>query len=439
MGTGRILMISTHGYVAAQPELGLPDTGGQVVYLLEMSKALAKRGFEVDILTRQFEDQPESEEVADKIRLIRIPYGGTEFLPKEILVRYVPELILASQASLNPLYSDYELISSHYWDAGVAGMRLAKLWKVPHIHTPHSMGLLKRQNRAWGPSGDSVADHLDERIHYERMIYHQSEMVISTAAEQTRCLSESDEYNVPREKISQIPPGFDETIFHPPLEGERDLLRRSLGWSVPTVFSAGRLAVSKGYDLLIRAFPAVLKRVFNAQLVLAIGGSHTSEQETQFLKDLKHLAHQLGIGHRVIFKPCVDQRRLAEYYRAADVFVLSSRNEPFGMTALEAMASGTPTVVTTRGGLWEELVWGHDCVYCDPMDSDALTQSICSTLIHSRVRDQLSKHGATTAMSRYTWNEVANQFLGACRERLRTLKTAKPIFPSAGQTHVYQG
>ena len=106
------------------------------------------------------------------------------------------------------------------------------------------------------------------------------------------------------------------------------------------------------------------------------------------------------------------------------------------MTALEAMASGTPTVVTTRGGLWEELVWGQDCVYCDPMDSDALAQSICSTLIHSRIRDQLSTHGAATAMSRYTWNEVANQFVYACSERLKILRMPITVSPAAGQSHV---
>lgn len=434
MSTGRILMISTHGYLAAQPQLGKPDTGGQVVYVLELSKALANRGFEVDILTRQFENQPSSEKVADRVHLIRIPYGGSQFRPKEVLVQYVPELI--DTMSVTPNHADYQLINSHYWDAGVAGMRLSKMWGVPHVHTPHSMGLLKRQNRAWGPSGDSEADQMDKRIHYERIIYHQSELVIATAAEQTRCLSESDEYNVPKEKIAQIPPGFDETIFRQPLAGERQLIKRSLGWTAPTVFAAGRLAVSKGYDLLIRAFPEVLKRVFNAQLVLSIGTPHASAEETQFLKELKLYAQHLGIGEHVIFTPCVNQQRLADYYRAADVFVLCSRNEPFGMTAIEAMASGTPTVVTTRGGLWEELVWGQDCVYCDPMDSDALAQSICSSLIHTRIRDRLSKHGAETALSRYTWNEVANQFINVFSDDSQILVTPAESDPMTGHSHV---
>ena len=429
-------MISTHGYVAAKPDLGKPDTGGQVVYVLEMSKALAKRGFAVDILTRQFEDQPAAEKIADGVRLIRRPCGGPLFIAKESLVKHIPEFIRAVNETPNLDPRGYRLISSHYWDAGAAGMRLAKQWRVPHVHTPHSMGLLKRQNRAWGPSGDCESDHLEERIHYERMIYHQSEMVVSTAAEQSRCLSECDEYNVPREKIAQIPPGFDEEIFHQAIGEEKRIVKQSLGWSAPTVLAAGRLAVSKGYDLLIRAFPAILKRVYNAQLVLAIGTPHASAEEKQFLIELKRLAHHLGIGRHVTFTPCVGQRRLADYYRAADVFVLCSRNEPFGMTAIEAMASGTPTVVTTRGGLWEELTWGQDCVYCDPVDDDALAHSICSTLIHSRIREQLSEHGAATAISRYTWNQVANQFISVCSNNSHISLTSTAISRVAGHSHV---
>lgn len=418
----RLLMVSTHGYVSAQPQLGKPDTGGQVVYVLELSKALARCGFDVDILTRQFENQSLCEEVNEKVRVIRIPYGGQKFRPKETLAGLVPDLVGALDDHSYLAEAEYDLLSSHYWDAGVAGVRLSKLWGIPHVHTPHSMGLLKRQNRAWGPTGDTEADHLNERITQERMIYHSCDLVVSTAGEQTRCLNESDEYNLPMERIEQIPPGFDATVFYRPLEGEKEFIKELTGWPRPTVFAAGRLAVSKGYDLLIRAFPAVVKRVFNAQLVLAIGPQNPDAEEAKFLQDLQALAVTLGVANHVHFMPCIEQARLADHYRAADVFVLCSRNEPFGMTALESMACGTPTVVTTRGGLWEELVWGQDCIYCDPIDSEALAQSISSPLLHGRIRAQLGENGAETARSLYTWGKIADRYLKACREHqcLRT-------------------
>lgn len=417
MRSPRILMISTHGYVATQPELGRPDTGGQVVYVREMSKALANCGFEVDILTRRFEDQPSYEYVSKGVRILRCAYGGNGFLPKEELAEYVPQLIDAYFQ--DPHFQDkcYTLISSHYWDAGVAGGKLAKRLGVPHIHTPHSMGLLKRQNRAWGVQGESPSDHLNERIQQERVIYHRADLIVPTAAEQTRCLSECDEYNVPEEKVEQIPPGLDEHIFYQLSDGKRMGLKRALGWISPTVFAAGRLATSKGYDLLIQSFPAVLRRIPDAKLVLAIGGATRSQEEAELLAQLKGLATSLGLRDHVSFTPCVEQHRLADYYRAADVFVLCSRNEPFGMTAVEAMACGTPTVVSTRGGLWEELTWGHDCIYCDPQDTEALSQAICSPLQHPRIRQQLSFNGSVTARSRYTWKRVANRFLSKCINR----------------------
>ncbi|HEY0981065.1 glycosyltransferase [Schlesneria sp.] len=417
MRSPRILMISTHGYVAAQPELGRPDTGGQVVYVREMSKALAHCGFEVDILTRRFEGQPASEQVAKGVRILRCAYGGNDFLPKEVLAQYVPQLLDAYFQ--DPHFQDkcYQLISSHYWDAGVAGVKLAKRLGVPHVHTPHSMGLLKRQNRAWGDAGESTADHLTERIQQERVIYHRADLVLSTAAEQTRCLSECDEYNVPSQKVEQIPPGLDDHVFYQLKDSRRMAIKRDLGWDSPTVFSAGRLATSKGYDLLIQSFPAVVKRIPDATLVLAIGGVTRSREENELLVSLKNLAREVGVREHVRFTVCVDQQRLADYYRAADVFVLGSRNEPFGMTAVEAMACGTPTIVSTRGGLWEELTWGHDCIYCDPQDTEALSQAICSPLLHPRIRQQLSFNGSITARSRYTWKKVAHRFLTKCVNR----------------------
>jgi mannosylfructose-phosphate synthase len=420
----RLLMVSTHGYFSAKPELGRPDTGGQVVYVLELSKALASHGFHVDILTRQFEDREEYEEVDDRVRIIRIPFGGPKFIPKELLSRFVPELVnkFLSDSRLN--HDEYFMINSHYWDAGVAGVNLAQVLDIPHVHTPHSVGLLKRQNGARNGAKESSADCFDERIQGERVVYHHSNLILATAGEQVRCLTECDEYNISSKKIVQIPPGFDEALFYPANDEFRMTDKQDLGWEQPTVFAAGRISESKGYDLLIRAFPAVLQRIPNARLVFAIGGTNPSRDEGRILCELKQLAQNLGITDKTTFLPSVDQPQLARFYRAADVFVLCSRNEPFGMTAIEAMASGTPTVITTHGGLWEELTWGRDCIYCDPNDTDALAQAVCSPLSHPKIYQQLSRNGAKTAVERYTWSEVARRVIESCIDRQLIFSTA---------------
>lgn len=153
MTSSRIMMISTHGYVSATPELGKPDTGGQVVYVLELSKWLAKLGYQVDIYTRQFEQQPEIEMVpGEPVRIVRIPCGGPSFLPKEWLCEAIPEWIEHAANFVCKHNLKYAAINSHYWDAGLAGRALAKEFAIPHLHTPHSIGSWKRDNMP-GPPG----------------------------------------------------------------------------------------------------------------------------------------------------------------------------------------------------------------------------------------------------------------------------------------------
>ncbi|MCR6654267.1 MAG: glycosyltransferase [Opitutus sp.] len=138
-------MVSTHGYVAAEPPLGAADTGGQVVYVLELSKKLAQLGFEVDIWTRRFEEQPEFDIVSDRVRVIRVPCGGKNFVDKEYLVRHLDEWSERALRFIKKHGLKYQFFNSHYWDAGYATQRLSDALDVPHVHTPHSLGLWKKQ------------------------------------------------------------------------------------------------------------------------------------------------------------------------------------------------------------------------------------------------------------------------------------------------------
>lgn len=117
----RIAMVSTHGYVSAHPPLGAADTGGQVVYVLELSKKLALQGFEVDIWTRRFEDQPEVELVSERTRIIRAPSGGRQFIPKEYLFETLGEWGDNALTFIRDRRLSYRFVDSHYWDGGIAG------------------------------------------------------------------------------------------------------------------------------------------------------------------------------------------------------------------------------------------------------------------------------------------------------------------------------
>lgn len=406
----RIMMISTHGYVAAEPEFGKPDTGGQVVYVLELSKCLARMGYAVDILTRRFEDQPFTEKIGERVRIVRIPCGGIEFIPKETLCDSIPEWVENTSRWMRSEDLAYQLVNSHYWDAGLAGQALANRFEIPHVHTPHSIGSWKRNNM------DGNAEELERkynfrrRIREEKVIYDECDQLIATTPAQRDILC-GDDYDVVLDKIRVIPPGYDDQRFFPVSVATRRMLKQDLGLTGPVVLALGRLAKNKGYDLLLHAMPPVFQRLPSARLVLAVGSTEPNKLEFEMAASLHRLAEELGISGQVVFKDYITDDQLADHYRAADVFALSSRYEPFGMTAIESMACGTPTVVTTEGGLCEQVVWGVEALYANPFDPEAFGHAIAAILQYRPIAAQLAKFGPRKARSRFTWNGVAQQLL----------------------------
>ena len=409
----RIAMLSTHGYVAAQPRLGDADTGGQVVYVLELSKKLAQLGYEVDIWTRQFQDQAQIEPVSPQVRIIRVPCGGRNFIRKEVLCEHLREWNDNALRFIKEQGLRYEFINSHYWDGGLAADPLSRALGLPHIHTPHSLGIWKR--RQTEATSALEAAKLDEefnftkRIGSERLLYVSADVIVATSPEQQGILVY--DYKVPAEKCHMIPPGYDDTRFFPVSDATRDAIRKRLGFDSPMVQAIGRLADNKGYELLIKAFAVVAERMPEAKLHLAVGGKTLTPQETAIFVRLRTLVSELDLEQKVIFGSFIPNDQLADYYRAADVFVLSSRYEPFGMTAVEAMACGTPTVLTVHGGLYHAVTFGQHGLYADPCDPEDLGITILKALKDARVRSQLSRLGAEKARSLFTWCGVAQQFL----------------------------
>lgn len=410
-------MVSTHGYVSATPPLGAQDTGGQVVYVLELSDRLAALGYDVDVWTRRIADMPEVERVTDQVRIVRVPCGGRDFIPKEYLHRHADEWC---EGALHAIRRDglaYELIDSHYWDAGVFAAKLACRLGVRHVHTPHSLGVWKRDRmlQDWSDGHEDFERRYNfaERIAHERALYADVSRVVATSAQQLHLLVES--YGVPPARVCTIPPGYDEHRFHVVSDARRREIRARLGWprGEPTVLAIGRLARNKGYDLLIGSFARVVREQPRARLRLAVGGSERSGAEDAIHRELLALAGALGVASRVTFSGYVPDEELADTYRAADCFVLSSRYEPFGMTAVEAMACGAPAVVTSHGGLHRMLADGAHAMVADPHDASDLAACISMVLGNQRLRERLRRKGGRLVSSVFTWNAVARRFLDA--------------------------
>lgn len=426
-----IMMISTHGYVSANPEFGKPDTGGQVVYVLELAKCLARLGYSVDVYTRQFEDQPAKEIINDRVRVLRIPCGVPEFIPKETLCHHIPEWVENAQAFIKKNALQYEFINSHYWDAGLAGQSLSNHLHIPHVHTPHSIGAWKRDNMDGDAAELESKYNFKQRIREEKIIYDECDILIATTPQQRDILKQSD-YDVPTKKIRVIPPGYDDTRFFPVSLASRDALKEQLDAQGPIVLALGRMAHNKGYDLLIRSMPVVRRRVPEARLLLAVGSTEPSERESEQIDELRQLAQELELQDSVMFRDYIPDELLPDYYRIADVFALSSRYEPFGMTAVEAMACGTPTVITTEGGLWEQVTWGLESIYANPFDPDAYGHAIADVLQYPRVAAQMAKHGSQKARSRFTWTGIAQQLL-------RGVESTEPKVKETGSQEVESG
>ena len=410
----RILMISTHGYFEGKPSFGRADTGGQVVFVIELSKVLARFGYKVDILTRKFEDFDQIEQLTEDVRIVRVPCGGKDFIPKEYLAEYLPELVDGFAEHCQQDHLSYDFIDSHYWDAGFVGMKLASIFNIPHIFTPHSLGIWKemRMRQASVEEGTEINEvdfekkfNFKHRNATEKAIMESVNQIIATTPEQKNIINER--YGISEGKIAVITPGFHPDKFK---RMETSTLKKVINkYKLPArfVLTVGRITPYKGYDLLIKAFKYVAQEIPGVKLVLAIGSNEPTEMEKR--NKLSQLAESLGLANNTLFYGYIE--KLEAFYNAADVLVMPSTYEPFGMVAIEGMACGTPSIVTDRGGLKNFLVDGEDALIVDPIDTQALAEAILKLLKDRRLYNEISRKGYEKAHSLFTWERIAENTL----------------------------
>lgn len=410
MNQNSILMFSIHGYVAAEPELGKPDTGGQVVYVVELAKRFSRLGYNVDLVTRRFENQPEFDEVNENFRVWRIPFGGKKFIRKEDMHDYLGDFVTNCLAAIRNRGRTYGVVYSHYWDGGWAGQKIAEELSIPHVHTPHSLGAWKKQSMGvdMGEADMEKNYRFEERIHTEFLIYRNCDHIVATTEPQLKLLQEN--YDVLERQITVIPPGMDENRFLPVRTQEMVELQKKYGLGGHDVLAVGRMAANKGHDLLIRSLPTLIELVPEARLIAGIG-SDDSKQDDEGVAELKKLASELGISDKINWVKYIPDDDLPDYYRAAGVFALSSRYEPFGMVAVEAMACGTSTVVTVHGGLAKIIEFGKHALYADPNRSAEYGTMLALPMLYPNLAHELSVEGSRFARRHFGWTGIAKRML----------------------------
>jgi mannosylfructose-phosphate synthase len=422
-GRGRIAMIATSGQITTRAAAACDDDAAaaeQMAYVLQLSQVLASLGYVVDIWTRRCGAEPELEAAGPGVRIFRARCGGDGFIAREQLYRSIGEWVTNALVMIHQHALEYDLVSSHYWDAGIAGRGFALSLELPHVHTPHSLGLWKRRHLAAHQratvrhDAGQERDDLGTRIDCERQLYRAADLVIGTTPAQIEVLH--DEYGVPQEKLHMVPPGFDAQRFAPVPALERHSLRERLGFHGKVVLSLARPDCEAGCDLLIQSFARVIQQVPDARLHLACGHGTCRDEEARRMDECRQLARQLGLLEKVHFAGRVADAERPDYFRAADLFVLPSRYEPFGIAAVEAMACGTPVVTTTRGGLWQTLSFGIDGLFADSLDPDSLGTIIAAPLIDPILWERLARLGAATARNTFKWSSSAQHFLWALDE-----------------------
>jgi len=413
----RVCFINPHGHVKFPAPLGSTDTGGQTIYEFQLAKTLGKRGIKVDIITRQFENQPTEEEVFENVHIVRIPCGGTDFIRKEKMFELMPEFVDNFVDYIRKKNKKYNIIHTHYWDAGYAGILLKKILKVPHVHSPHSLGKLKKIEMAVEDlpvSKLKPAYRYHVRIAIEQRIYNQADVVVVLC--ETNRIQLLQHYIVDFEKIKIIFPGI-ETEFFNLKATERD---KKIHLKQNSILTMCRLVPTKGIDRVIDALN-IIKRKIDFHLYVG-GGSDTdtiSGEEQENVLRIKEMIKRYNIQDRVTFLGYIDHDRvLPAYYRKADLFILPSRFEPFGLTTLEAMACGTLPIVSHTAGSKEIIIDGLNGFIVNTHDRKELANTILKILADNKLRKKVSENAAFTISEHYSWDKIVNKFISLYNELL---------------------
>ena len=333
MTVSRVALMSFHTCPLASPGEG--KAGGMNVYVRELSRQLGMLGTEVDVFTRCHAGHEEGVvNLGHHVRLVHLK-GGPEEAKPDVLHAHLPSFLAELYRFNRHERVEYQAVHSHYWLSGWLGRAVAESLAVPHIVTFHTLAKLKMQARAG--EGEPIL-----RSEEEKRLMASAQLIIASSLHEKEAMVRL--YDAPGNRIRVVPCGVDLSLFRPLDMGEA---RKKLGLNgEKVIIFVGRIEPIKGLELLLKS--AAIMELESPMKVLVVGGDSTRDG---VLPGLEELAVELGIRNRTEFVGIVDQRLLPLYYNAADVCVVPSYYESFGLVALEALACGTPVVASRVGGL----------------------------------------------------------------------------------------
>ncbi len=391
-----IALISVHGDPAI--EIGKEEAGGQNVYVRQVGEALAKQGWHVDMFTRKASpDQLDIVEHSPNCRTIRLTAGPVEFIPRDNLFEYLPtvvEQILKYQQESGVTYS---LVHTNYWLSSWVGMQLKKIQGSKQVHTYHSLGAVKYQ------SVSTIPLIAGTRLATEKAVLETADRIVATSPQEKEHMRTMVST---KGNIDIIPCGTDIRSYG---SVGRQEARAKLGIKpdAKLVLYVGRFDYRKGIETLVRAVNLSQLRS-NIHLMIC-GGSRPGQSDGIERDRIEAIVDQLGMREFTSFPGRISQQELPYYYGAADVCVVPSHYEPFGLVAIEAMASGTPVVASDVGGLQFTVVPKETGLLCPPQDEVAFAGAIDSILSIPEWRIEMGQNARTRVEKMFSWDGVATQ------------------------------
>lgn len=402
----RVGVLSMHTSPLEQPGTG--DAGGMNVYIRQTTERLARRGVAVDVFTRAgSRDLPPTAELAPGVTVRHIPAGPANGLRKEDL----PSQLRAFTAGvLRVSGPGYDVLHSHYWLSGKAGLRARAQWSTPLVHSAHTLAKVKNALLAEGERPEPAI-----RVDGEQALATGTDRLVANTdieADQLRAL-----YGADPNRVLVIPPGVDLDVFTP---GDRERDRAALGIGADTLVLGfvGRIQPLKAPDVLLRAAAEVVREAPSLRerlLVLIVGGPSGSGRDMP--ERLRALAASLGIAELTRFAEPAAGAELARVYRAADVLTVPSYNESFGLVALEAQACGTPVVAARVGGLPIAVEHETSGLLVDGHQPQRWARALVRLLSDRALRRRQGVAGVRHA-ARFSWERTTDALLRGYRAAL---------------------
>jgi len=449
-----ICLISAHGLIRGEdPELGRDsDTGGQVLYVLELARALSRHpGVDrVELITRQIlatnvapEYGDHLEQLTDKAWIVRVPFGPHRYLHKESLWPYLPQLVDNALLHFRQIGRVPDVVHGHYPDAGVVGLRLGKLLGAPVIYTGHSLGRVKRQRLIEkGLSAETIERryNIARRINAEESVLEGADLVIASTSQEV-----AEQYGMYHAdatgRMVVNAPGVNLDRFRPPKRMEQLPVSHKIDRFLntpkkPMILAVQRPDERKNLATLIRAYGESEELQNRANLVLFIGArddlADLGRPQRSVINEMLYLIDRYDLYGRAAYPKEHTADELAEVYRLAarrrGVFVNPALTEPFGLTLIEAAASGLPIVATRDGGPSEIVEKCSNGVLVDPLDASAIAEGLLDVLSDPAEWRRLSRAGVRGAVASFSWIGHAKRYLQAVN-RIRKKRPMTPVAP----------